>query len=101
MSDDDDDLETTIGTGDEVTLDPSAEIGAVFDDLESLLKNGDVVGALAARGVNASIALLAVTGLRAYLAGNKRDAADDLGTAAEEIAGRLAASTASANGKPS
>ena len=36
-------------------------------------------------------ALVAATGLRNYIAGNKVEAADDLGTVAEEIRGRLAA----------
>jgi hypothetical protein len=73
-----------------VTLDASKEIEAVLDDLEALLKNGDVIGALTQKGVNASIALLAINGIRAYLAGKKAEAAEDLGTAAEEIQGRLA-----------
>jgi hypothetical protein len=84
-------IENTFDGGVEVTLDPAAEIGAVFDDLESLLKNGDVIGALSGKGVNASLALLAVDGLRHYLAGRKAEAAEDLGTVAEEIKGRLAA----------
>ena len=89
--DDDDLLETTVDTGQEVAVDPRAEIDAVMDDLESLLKNGEVIGALTARGINASIALVAVSGLRAYLQGNKAEAAEDLGTAAEEIQDRIAA----------
>ena len=90
MSDDDSDdlIETTL-TGVEVELDPRAEIAAVLDDLEALLKNGDVIGALTGRGVNASLALLALDGLRGYLAGDKAAAADDLATVAEEIRGRL------------
>jgi hypothetical protein len=71
-------------------FDPSREIGDVFDDLETLLKNPDVVGYLADRGLNASLALVGVEGLRAYLAGRKAEAADDLRTVAEEIEGRLA-----------
>jgi hypothetical protein len=89
-SEDDNILDTTIDTGDEVMLDPSVEIDAVLDDLESLLKNGEVIGALTSRGINASIALVAATGLRAYLKGRKADAAEDLATAAEEIKGRNA-----------
>jgi hypothetical protein len=91
--DDEDDLnpvENTLNTGDEITLDPSAEIKAVLDDLESLLKNGDVIAVLTSRGVNASLTLLAIDGVRAYLAGNKQQAAEDLGTVAEEIRARLA-----------
>jgi hypothetical protein len=89
--DDDDLLETTVDTGQEVALDPRGEIDAVMDDLEALLKNGEVIGALTTRGINASIALVAVSGLRAYLQGHKAEAAEDLGTAAEEIRGRIAA----------
>ncbi|WP_437679278.1 hypothetical protein [Sorangium sp. So ce131] len=72
-------------------IDPGPEIAAVFDDLETLLKNGDVVGALTVRGINASLALLAADALRAYLAGRKAEAAEDFATVAEEIRGRLAA----------
>lgn len=86
-------IETTIDTGLEIAIDPSAELDAVVDDLDALLKNGEVVGMLTARGVNASIALLAVSGLRAYLKGKKPEAAEDLGSAAEEIRARTAASS--------
>lgn len=87
---DDDILETTIDTGDEVVLDPTVEIDAVLDDLESLLKNGEVIGALTTRGINASLALLGAGALRAYLKGHKADAAEDFATVAEEIKGRQA-----------
>jgi hypothetical protein len=73
-------------------IDPGPELAAVFDDLETLLKNGDVIEALTSRGINASLALLAADALRAYLSGRKADAAEDFATAAEEIRGRLAAS---------
>jgi hypothetical protein len=96
--DDDDILETTQTTGVEVELDPRAEIAAVLDDLEALLKNGEVIGALTNRGVNASLALLALDGLRSYLAGEKPAAADDFATVAEEIRGRLAASAKDGGG---
>jgi hypothetical protein len=101
QDDDDDILETTQTTGVEVELDPRTEINAVLDDLESLLKNGDVVGALTNRGINASLALVALDGLRSYLAGEKAAAAEDLATAAEEIRGRLAASTKGSDGSAS
>ncbi|MCC6558543.1 MAG: hypothetical protein IT372_36875 [Polyangiaceae bacterium] len=71
------------------TVDPSAELGELFDDLEALLKNGDVIAALTARDINASLALLAVDALRAYLAGRKADAVEDFSTVAEEIRARL------------
>jgi hypothetical protein len=83
-------LETTVDTGVEITLDPSAEIAAVLDDLEALLKNGEVIGKLTSSGINASLALVAIDGLRHYLAGKKPEAADDFSTVAEEIRGRLA-----------
>jgi hypothetical protein len=81
-----------------------AEIDGLFDDIDTLLKNVDIVAALTERGVNASIAMLVTDGLRAYLKGEKSRAADDLLTAAEEIAARLAAARAAGadhEGKPS
>jgi hypothetical protein len=92
MSQDNDDepLESTVNTGVEIDLDPVVEIGALLDDLEALLKNGEVIAALTGKGVNASIALVAVDGLRHYLQSKKGEAADDFGTVTEEIRGRLA-----------
>jgi hypothetical protein len=87
----DDLLDTTIDPGEDQPIDPGAELAAVLEDLEALLKNGDVVSVLTTRGVNASIALLAVSGVAAYLRGDKAGAAEDLGAAAEEIKGRAAA----------
>jgi hypothetical protein len=66
-----------------------AELAQLLDELDSILKQPDVVAHLTARGINTSLALLVADGLRAYLEGRKKDAADDLGTAAEEIAARL------------
>lgn len=83
------DADTTLDGGVEFTLDPQAELNAVLDDMEAMLKSGEVIGLLSARGVNASIALCAMAGLRAYLSGKKAEAAEDLGTAADEIRGRL------------
>jgi hypothetical protein len=74
------------------SIDSGRELAAVFDDLETLLKNGDVVAALTERGINASIALLAANGLRSYLTGHKADAAEDFATVVEEIRGRIAGS---------
>lgn len=90
---DDDPMESTIDNGVEVNLDPSREIRAVFDDLEALLKNGEVIGVLSAGGINASLALVAIDGLRHYLQGKKAEAADDFSTVAEEIRGRLLSSS--------
>jgi hypothetical protein len=89
---DDEPLESTVNTGAEIDLDPVVEIGALLDDLEALLKNGEVIAALTGKGVNASIALVAVDGLRHYLQNKKGEAADDFGTVTEEIRGRLAES---------
>jgi hypothetical protein len=72
-----------------MTVDPSREMEELLDDMVTLLKNPDVVAALTKKGVNASLALLAVDGLAAYLTGDKHQAADDLRTVAEEIEGRL------------
>jgi tripartite-type tricarboxylate transporter receptor subunit TctC len=77
---------------------PIDEIDELFDELDQLLKNPDVNAALAARGVNTSLAMVAADGLRAYLKGDKARAAEDLSTAAEEIASRHARG---AGGRPS
>ncbi|MEO6419260.1 MAG: hypothetical protein ABIP39_07635 [Polyangiaceae bacterium] len=69
-----------------------AELEDVFDELDVLLKNPEVGAALAEKGVNVSLAMVAADGLRAYLQGNKARAHEDLSTAAEEIASRLASS---------
>ncbi len=73
-------------------MDPNrvdGELDGLFDELDALLKNGDVLAALTARGVNASLAMLAADGLRAYLKGEKMRAAEDLSTVAEEITSRI------------
>lgn len=70
-------------------VDPSSEIDEILGELDDLLKNGDVATALAERGINSSIALLASQGLAAYLRGEKAQAADDLQAASEEIRDRL------------
>lgn len=93
MSDDDDDYKVPAGR-----VDPTREIKELFDDLEALLKNGDVVAALTAREVNASLALLATDALRAYLENRKADAAEDFATVAEEIRMRLSLSGKHGNG---
>jgi hypothetical protein len=94
-ADDKDDIETTLISPSQVFDEPGSprgELTQALDDLETLLKNGDVIAALTQRGINASIALLGVDGLRNYLGGRKTDAAGDFATAAEEIRGRLALS---------
>jgi hypothetical protein len=79
-------------------VDPTREIGELFDDLEALLKNGDVIEALTARDINASLALLAADALRAYLSNRKEEAAEDFATVAEEIRARLAFAAAGSAG---
>jgi len=66
------------------------ELDELLEELDTLLKNPDVGAQLTARGINTSLALLVAEALRAYLKGNKKEAAEDLSTAAEEIAARLA-----------
>ena len=61
----------------------------LLDELHKALKQPDVHAHLTERGINASLALLVADGLRAYLQGRKKEAADDLSTAAEEIVARL------------
>jgi hypothetical protein len=75
-----------------------SELESLFDELDMLLKNPDIGAELSASGVNVSLAMTVANGLRAYLKGDKSTAAEELGTAAEEIQSRLKASAA---GKPS
>ena len=92
MGHDEIDLETTFDSGmEEVALDPNRELDAVLDDLEALLKSGEVIGALTSRGVNASLALVAANALRSYVKGKKAEAGEDFATVGEEIRIRLAA----------
>jgi hypothetical protein len=65
------------------------ELFETLDDLDTLLKHSEVGAELADRGVNVSLALVAASGLRAYVEGRKAAAAEDLLTAGEEIRGRL------------
>jgi hypothetical protein len=90
MTDRDDDPKSgEASLGQRLTVDPSGELDELLNELTTLLKNPDVISALSDRGINASLALLAVDGLEAYLTGDKAQAADDLRTVAEEIEGRL------------
>ncbi len=70
----------------------SVEIDQLFDELDQLLKNPDVGAELAQAGVNVSLAMTLADGVRAYLHGDKARAVNDLGTATEEIAARMAQS---------
>ena len=83
-------VETTVDTGETIKLEPSGEIDAVLGELEALLKNGDIMNTLSERGINTSLALVAASALRCYLAGKKAEAAEDFATVAEEIQARLA-----------
>jgi hypothetical protein len=78
-----------------------AELDELFDEIDGLLKNVDVLAALTDRGVNVSLAMTAADALRAYLKGEKARAADDFSLVAEEIASRLAASQEKTESKPS
>lgn len=97
--DDEDESDDLLKTIEMKSVDPTAEVEALLGELDDLLKNGDVGAALAAKGINGSVALLASQGLAAYLRGKKAEAADDLQAAAEEIKDRLALS-ASTRGTP-
>jgi hypothetical protein len=77
------------------------ELDGLFDDIDALLKNVEVLSELNERGVNASLALAAADALRAYLKGEKARAAEDFSMVAEEIESRLAASSELAKSKPS
>ena len=66
------------------------ELDELMGELDTLLKNPDVGAQLTARGINTSLALLVAEALHAYLKGRKKEAAEDLSTAAEEISARLA-----------
>jgi flagellar motor protein MotB len=65
------------------------EIYDLLDELDECLKNAELDASLTARGINSSLAILVSDALRAYLRGEKAQAAEDLETAAEEIAARL------------
>lgn len=92
MSDPEDEIEETMTSSVAVAVDPATNLARLLGDIELLLKDGGVVGSLTGRGVNASLALVAVEGLRAYLIDDKKaQAAEDFSTVAEEIFGRLAA----------
>jgi len=76
------------------------EIDDVFDELDVLLKNADVGAELAAQGINVSLALTLIEGVRAYFRGDKEQAILELGTATDEIAARLARSRSGEPGGP-
>jgi hypothetical protein len=67
---------------------PFEELLVVLDELTMLLKNPDVTATLSERRVNASLAMVAVDGLRAYVEGNRTRAMEEFSCVAEEIAAR-------------
>ena len=77
---------------------PLSEIDDVLADLETLLKNPDVGAALADKGVNTSLAMLAMDGLAAYLRADKPKAIEEMTTFVEEVSARM---KETAKGKPS
>jgi hypothetical protein len=92
MSDEDEDIEETMTSSMTSAMDSRPELTKLLGEIEWLLKDGGIIASLTARGINASLALVAVHGLRAYLVqNNKAQAAEDFSTVAEEIYGRLAA----------
>lgn len=70
-----------------------AAVARLLREIEGLLKHPSISVELAHRGVNTSIALLAIQGLTAYVEGNRRQAQEDFATVAEEIKARLERST--------
>ena len=71
---------------------PENEIDDVFEELEMLLKNPDVVAALTAKGVNTSLATMAMDGLHEYLRGDRAKAIDEMSQFVEEVKARAARS---------
>jgi hypothetical protein len=83
---------------------PHVELDEVLSDLTTLLKNPDVTAALAEKKVNASLALVAVDALSAYVHGDRKRAHEDFATIAEEIEARAAFAAGAGDGggeKPS
>lgn len=76
----------------ESPFDPYKELDAVFEELDTLLKNPEVGAVLAAKGVNISLAMTLAEGVRAYVHGDKQKAMLELSTATDEIAARMARS---------
>ncbi len=72
------------------------ELDDVFEELDTLLKNPEVGGELADKGVNVSLAMTLADGLRAYVDGDKEKALLELGTATDEIAARMSRSAGAA-----
>jgi hypothetical protein len=67
---------------------PREDLDLALTGVEKLLKDPNVATVLAEKAVNVSLAMVALDGLRAYLDGHHGKAAEELETAAEEIAAR-------------
>jgi hypothetical protein len=67
-----------------------AAVSRLLREIEALLKHPSITIELGHRGVNASVTLLAIQGLTAYVEGNRHQASEDFATVAEEIRTRLA-----------
>jgi hypothetical protein len=80
---------------------PLNELDDLFEELDQLLKNPDIGAALAAKGVNTSLAMTLAYGLRAYVHGDKEQALLELGTATDEIAARMSGGPGPGKGAPS
>lgn len=78
---------------------PLDEIDDVFEELETLLKNPEVGAALSEKGVNTSLAMLAMDGLAAYLRGDKAKAVEEMSHFAEEVEARAHQSAVAASEK--
>ncbi len=88
MTDNEDELGSTLG--EKLSTDAGLrEVAELMEELRALLKSSAVIEALTERGVNSSLALVAIDGVAAYLRGDKLDAVEDLRTVAEEIEGRI------------
>lgn len=68
---------------------PLDELDEVLDELEKRLKRPDAGADLTAAGVNVSLALTLVDGVRAYVHADKKKALLELETATDEIAARM------------
>jgi CHASE3 domain sensor protein len=64
------------------------ELMELLSELDQLVKHPELGGLLNDRAINASLVLVVVDGLRAYLRGQKLEAAEEFLTAGEEIKAR-------------
>jgi hypothetical protein len=70
------------------SLEGRTPILRLLEDAASLLKDPQFAMDLGRRGINTSVALIAVQGIIAYLRGDKDQSVEDLSTAVEEIRAR-------------